>query len=484
MNYTPDIKSVSKHEVPGWFHDAKLGIFIHWGLYSVPAFAVTGIDINELIKKEGFAGNFKKNPYAEWYLNSLRIPNTPTQKYHLKTYGKDFSYDDFVPLFNEAVKKWSPIEMADLFKKAGARYVVLVTKHHDGFLLWHSKYPNPRKKNYVASRDIAGELAGAVKNNGMKMGFYYSGALDWSFTRAPIKDITGLISNGPVEKEYIDYVNNHWYELIDKYDPVILWNDIGYPPGTNINEIFAYFYNKFPNGVVNDRWSQFTKGIRRIVKIWPISRLINWLAKRAVEKGGANLPIKFHHDFNTPEYSHFDKIIQKKWECTRGLGNSFGYNKQETDDDYLTPEDLIRMFVDIVSKNGNLLLNVGPMADGSIPEFQKKCLMGLGKWLDVNGDAIFGTRPWTRAGSETMEGIEVRFIQKQNVLFAIILDKPKTNRITIKNLTIEKNSIISMLGHEGNLTFVQEENDLKISIPENLEFSPAYSLKIKPVPLN
>ncbi|GAH44097.1 unnamed protein product [marine sediment metagenome] len=120
MKYTAEKDSISKHEVPEWYHDAKLGIFIHWGLYSVPAFAVTGMDLVESMKK-GLEMHFKNNPYAEWYLNTLRIPDSPTQKYHYESYGENFSYDDFVPIFNEAIKKWNPDEWVELFKKIGAK---------------------------------------------------------------------------------------------------------------------------------------------------------------------------------------------------------------------------------------------------------------------------------------------------------------------------------------------------------------------------
>ena len=482
MKFTADKKSIKKHEVPIWFHDAKLGIFIHWGLYSVPAFAVTGVNINETIKKEGLGANFRKNPYAEWYLNSLRIPDTPTQKYHIETYGKDFAYDDFIPMFNEAIKKWNPNEMVNTFKKAGAKYVVLVTKHHDGFLMWPSKYPNPKKKNYHASRDVVGELTKVVKSQGLKMGFYYSGALDWSFNLKPIKDLISFLNNGPMDSEYVEYVNNHWHELIDRYEPLILWNDIGYPPGTNIFELFAYFYNKFPDGLVNDRWMQVSKGLRKLVKFPPIRALINWIAKRSTEKGDASLPTVHHYDFSTPEYSSFKRIVEDKWECTRGIGNSFGFNEFESEKDYLTSEELIRMLIDIVSKNGNLLLNVGPMADGTIPEIQKKRLLDLGKWLEVNGEAIYGTRPWIRAEGKTLDNFEVRYTQKEGALFAIMLDKPKSDRTTIRSLKVNDKTTIHILGYEPTLEWNQEGDDISILIPKNLSEAPAYSFKISPKP--
>ncbi len=484
MAYTPSLKSIKKHKVPDWYNDAKFGIFIHWSLSSVPAFAVVGQgDLVEIQKKEGIGAQFAKNPYAEWYLNSLRIDGTETQKYHRETYGENFSYDDFVPMFNEAIKKWNPDEWVDLFKKAGAKYVVLVTKHHDGFLLWHSNYPNPRKKNYSASRDIVGELTKTVKNAGMRMGFYYSGALDWSFTETPIIDIISMLDNGPTEPEYVEYVNNHWYELIDKYEPIILWNDIGYPPKTNVNELFANFYNKFPDGVVNDRWIQIPKHIRKKLKSIPIPVFVNRIVKHMDSGESDSLLKPPHYDFQTPEYTHFKEIREFKWEATRGIGHSFGYNKFEPENQYLTLEELVHMFVDIVSKNGNLLLNVGPMADGTIPEIQKNLLLKFGKWLEVNGNAIFGTRPWIRAESKTLDNMEIRYTQKENVLYAILLGKPKTNRITIKSLNLENNAKIQILDNKKDLNWKNNAENLEIEISRNLLWAPAYVFKIKPKPI-
>ena len=458
MKYIADKESISKHQIPKWFHDAKLGIFIHWGLYSVPAFAVTGIDLVESMKK-GLEKHYKNNPYAEWYLNSLRIQGSPTQEYHVKTYGKDFSYDNFVSIFNNEIKKWDPDEWAELFKKIGAKYVILTTKHCDGFLLWPSKQPNPNKDNYIANRDIVGELTNAVKKNGMKMGFYYSTAWDWSFNLKPIKDAASFLENYINPPEYTEYVNTHIYELIDRYKPTILWADMGYPPGTNVLEIFAYFYNNIPDGVVNDRWRQIIPNEKKLTRL-------------------------AHCDYATPEYTVFKKIKKKKWETCRGIGNSFGYNKFESEEDYLTADDLVLMLIDIVSKNGNLLLNVGPMADGTIPEGQKKCLLGLGKWLGVNGESIFGTRPWKRAQGTTIEGIPVRFTQKDDLLYVILMGKPKTDEITIENITLKTISQINVLGNEENLKWRIQNSNLIVKIPQKIEDSPAISFKIKINPIN
>jgi len=489
MTYTPNKNSVSRHEVPDWYHDAKLGIFIHWGLFSVPAFAVSGRDYIESKDKEDHYAN---NPYAEWYLNALRIPESPTQKFHKESYGKDFSYDDFVAMFNNEIEKWNPEEMAELFKRAGAQYVVLVTKHHDGFALWPSKYPNPKKENYHASRDIVGELSIAVKSKGMKMGFYYSGVLDWSFNPNPIINERNALLNQIMPSGYVDYANNHWYELIDRYEPIILWNDIGYPSGTNIYEIFAHFYNKYPEGVINDRWIQMREEVIHTLQTITSesikkaeSNMLKWKERALKRKGKKRTRVRkaVHYDFITPEYTSFNVILDQKWETTRGIGNSFGYNKLETADDYMTSEELIRMFVDIVSKNGNLLLNVGPMADGTIPKIQKERLLDLGNWLTVNGEAIYGTRPWEYAEGITLDGIDVRYTQNQEALFVILLDKPIENNFTVESLKIEKSSHVKLLSQEDDLDWKQEEENFTISIPESIEDSPAYVLNVSPKPV-
>jgi alpha-L-fucosidase len=481
--FQPNLKSVRKHEVPEWFHDAKLGIFIHWGLFSVPAFAPSGKGNNlEILAKEGWTEYYAHNPYAEWYLNTMKISSSPTQKYHIETYGEDFSYDNFALMFNEASKNWNPDEWADLFKKIGAKYVVLITKHHDGFLLWPSKYPNPKKENFFASRDIVGELTKAVRARGMRMGLYYSAALDWTFTESPIQDVVDEFADAPNTKEYIDLMTSHWQELIDLYKPSILWNDIGYPRDANLAELFAYFYNRIPEGVVNDRWMQVSKFLSKLANTKIGRKIICWYVKRMFLTKGIVTPNPPHCDFTTPEYSSYSDIVEQKWEATRGLGTSFGYNKSENPENYLTVDVLVRFFVDIVSKNGNLLLNLGPVADGTIPEVQKNCVLGLGKWLETNGQAIFETRPWVRAEGITTEGIGVRFTQKAESLFAFLLDAPKESTITIKSLIVAKDAKIKWLGYDESINWVQKGEDLTLDVPKTLEVSPAYAISITPKP--
>lgn len=458
MTFQPTLESVRSHDAPDWFHDAKLGIFIHWGLYSVPAWAPHGGDIGEVFESGDMSQWFRNNSYAEWYLNTLKFEDSPTREWHNQQYGADFDYDDFAAGFNSALKRWKPDDMAALFSEVNARYAVLTSKHHDGFTLWPSATPCPRKPRYHTQRDVVGELTEAVRARGMKMALYYSGGLDWAFNEARISqipDVWGTIVQSP---EFVDYSVAHWKELIDRYKPSIMWNDIGYPAAADLGELFAYYYNSVPDGVINDRFTQSVD-----------------LTPKADEP--LSPPRGPHYDYITPEYATFDEIQAVKWECCRGIGHSFGYNRNEGDEQLLAEDELIHMFVDIVSKNGNLLLNVGPMPDGGIPENQADRLRSLGRWLDRNGEAIFDTRPWTRADGATTQGLDLRFTKADDALYVTLLGTPADSEIAIAGLSAPAEARIRLLGHDSDLAWRQDGADLRVTLP-HLPDSHAHSLKI------
>jgi alpha-L-fucosidase len=428
--YQPSIASLDRHPLPDWYADAKLGIFIHWGLYSVPGWAPLVHPSHDFSSQDYILNN----PYAEWYFNSMRIDGSPTQKYHRETYGPDYDYYNFAPIFNAEIKKWNPDTWAEIFRVAGARYVVLTTKHHDGFTLWPSSTPNstlPADRQH-ASRDIVGELTTAVRKQGMRMGLYYSGGYDWTFVPGPIRVAADYESVQPQSEAYGKYADAHYRELIQRYKPALLWNDINYPKSGHPLELMAEYYQAVPDGVIDDRFG---------------------------------VP---HHDFTSPEYETLTKINPNKWEECRGLGRSFGYNRAEGEAETIAPADLIYLLVDIVSKNGNLLLDVGPEADGTIPAVQLSRLHELGDWLRINGEAIYATHPWQRAEGITVENIPVRFTQKDSTVYAILLGVPKSNAITLKSVTLKPNSKLFLLGHADPLTWSQRSDDVVISLPPNL----------------
>ncbi|MGB9620016.1 MAG: alpha-L-fucosidase [Anaerolineae bacterium] len=454
MPYQPTWDALREHPVPDWFHDAKLGIFVHWGLYSVPGWAPPTGELGRVAAAEGWAAWFRRNPYAEWYLNSIRISDSPSYHHHIETYGSNFAYDDFVPMFNSAIRQWQPEAWAELFRQAGARYVVLTTKHHDGFRLWPSRHPNPFKGDYHAGRDLVGELTSAVRAAGMRMGLYYSGGLDWTFNDTVIQDIADILRAVPQTPEYVQYANAHWYELIERYRPSVLWNDIAYPAAANLPELFAHYYNSVPDGVINDRFIQ----------------------QFEFDPATSSLVNRGHFDFKTPEYASFDKITEQKWEATRGIGYSFGYNRNEGPEHHLSLRELIHSFVDIVSKNGNLLLNVGPMADGTIPPLQRERLLGLGQWLAVNGEAIYGTRPWVAAEGKTDDGTAVRFTRGGDAVYAIVLSEPVHPQVTLYGLQVPAAGQITLLGVEGTLTWQNDDRGVTVALPSQARSDDAHSV--------
>jgi alpha-L-fucosidase len=392
QTFTPDWTSLQSHPLPSWFDDAKLGIFIHWGLYSVPAWAPPTGELG----KVDWSKWFYQNPYAEWYLNSLRLSSSPTAQHHAATFGPSFDYYSFASAFESMNQSWRPAEWAGLFKATGARYVVLTTKHHDGYTLWPSQVPNPvRPQGRLNSRrDLVGELTRAVRTAGMKMGLYYSGGLDWTFESRPITSLKDLRANIPQSESYAHYADAHWRELIRLYQPSVLWNDIGFPKLANVAQLFADYYKAVPEGVVNNRFDA------------PFA------------------------DFTTPEYAKYDKITPKKWESCRGLGFSFGHNQAEGPEHVIASDKLIALLIDIVAKNGNLLLNIGPRPDGSIPALQLDRLQALGAFMKEHGEALVGSRPFSRPSS----GENIRFTRQGNSLDVWFLSPPATPSVQLPGL--------------------------------------------------
>ncbi len=440
--YEPTLASLNTHPLPQWYANAKLGIFIHWGLYSVPGWAPLSHPEHNFTSLD----YIKNNPYAEWYLNTMRIQGSPTWNYHREHYGANFSYYDFAPIFNRESKKWNPDEWAKIFRDAGARYVVLTTKHHDGFTLWPSTTVNPNpsipQNERHAARDIVGELTKAVRKDGMKMGLYYSGGYDWTFNSGPIETAADYQRVKPESQAYGNYAFAQIHELINRYHPAVLWNDIDWPKTGRPMQVEADYYNAVPDGVVDDRF-----GIK-------------------------------HADFISPEYQKLDKISKKKWEECRGLGQSFGYNRAEGEAQTIAPADLIALLVDIVSKNGNLLLDVGPEADGTIPPVQMERLKALGAWLKQNGEAIYNTVPWQRAVGKTVEGDDLRFTRNGSNLYATILGTPKARTATIEGVTARSGMEVTMLGDTKPLQTKAEGGNLQVTLPEHLPGHYAYVLKL------
>lgn len=371
---------------PRWWSEAKLGIFIHWGLYSVPAFAPRGTDIGETLAS-GTSSPYAESPYAEWYANSLRLTGSSVSRHHREHYG-DQPYEHFVEPFERGLEAWDPEQWADAFARTGAGYVVMVTKHHDGYCLWPTDVPNPHAPGFHSSRDLVGELATAVRAKGMRFGTYYSGGYDWTFDATPI----GTPSEGPLAVPhgdgYHEYAARHVAELTERYEPSIMWNDICWPSRPReVYRVLRDYFAAVPEGVVNDRFMP-APDLSRLLRIPRVARVVDRLAQQAVAKSGLVPPKPPFAQHRTPEYAELPDGLDDPWEMTRGLDHSFAYNVASTEEDLLSRDELLDSLTDAISRGGNFLLNVGPKGvDSSIPEEQLRRL----EWMAERN----AQTPWT-----------------------------------------------------------------------------------------
>jgi len=443
QKYTADWSSIDSRPVPGWFEDAKFGIFIHWGVYSVPAWGPVGSDI----------GVYDK--YSEWYWNKLLNKsskvNSHFKTFHEKTYGADFKYQDFAPMFKAEL--FNPGQWATLFRDAGAKYVVLTSKHHEGFTLWPSAQSwNWNSVDIGPHRDICGDLTSAVKKEGLRMGFYYS-LYEW-FNPVYLQDREG-------------YVDHHMIpqmkDLVNRYSPDIVWTDGEWDMTSDkwkSVEFLAWLYNDSPvkeSVVVNDRWGSETRSK--------------------------------HGGIYTTEYGligekeGIDESVYHPWEECRGIGTSFGFNRTENFDSYSTTEELIEILISTVSKGGNLLLDIGPADDGTIPVIMQQRLMDIGNWLKVNGEAIYGTRAFVTGNKGTEinpeAGNSLFFTKKGKDLYILCTEWPEKN-IVLKGLGSSAGVKAEMLGSDARIAMKAQGGSITI-VPPRLspdDYQPAYLFRL------
>jgi alpha-L-fucosidase len=306
----------------------------------------------------------------------------------------------------------------------------MVTKHHDGFCLFPSRFTPYNSLEAGPGRDLLGELTRAVREKGLRMGVYYSGMLDWTFAHDPILRGDENFTKACPTYEYADYAYKQSMELIDTYKPSLFWNDIGWPKAGELNlpYLLAHYYNTVEDGVVNDRFSGL------------------------------------YHGFTTKEYQYGESSREAKWEMNRGLGLSFGYNAEEGDDKIMSEEDAISLLVSTVANNGNLLLNIGPKADGTIPPEQEKRLLAIGAWLSVNGEAVYGTRCSRRNSCMGKDGLDIHFTRRGEDLY-IILDKIPSGGFTVTVPDVRKTG--TALDPSVKSTFDLNSSGLTISVSDH-----------------
>lgn len=358
---------------PGWFAQPQMGIFIHWGIFAVPAWAPRGKSLHWLMHHD-FENASVLSAYAEWYQNAMACPESPTAAHHAVVYG-DRPYIDFRAAFDRASESFDANAWVSFFVKAGAQYVVFVAKHHDGYCLWPTSVPHPHRPGWHATRDFAGELAAAARARGLRFGLYYSGGLDWSFYHHPIRNIGDMLACVPTDDAYRAYAAAQVRELIARYKPDVLWNDIAWPDKRDVPKLFADYYAAVPQGVVNDRWFGEADLFRSLRE--PRARAALNAHVKAQIVAGRNLSgAPPHCDFRTVEYGLGASPPGVKWEACRGVGLAFGHNQNERPEDFLTVAAFKAMRDDVLASGGNMLINIGPCADGSIPDLQARALLG------------------------------------------------------------------------------------------------------------
>jgi alpha-L-fucosidase len=469
QRYEPSWESLKRYEVPEWYRDAKFGIFIHWGVYSVPAFG------------------------SEWYPRQMYQQGSKEFAHHVQTRGpqSQFGYKDFIPLFK--AEKYDPRAWAALFKEAGARFVVPVAEHHDGFAMYDSALTTWDAKDMGPRRDLVGDLAEAVRREGLVFGLSTHRAEHWWFfdggrtfdsdVRDPKyaglygpaqprnKDRTLEMSaaEGP-DKAYLDDWLARTRELVDKYRPQLVWFDwwIG-------NEKFEPYLREFAAGYYN-RGLEWKRGVA-----------INYKLK-AFPEGTAVLDI---------ERGQLAGIREQFWQTDTAVSkNSWGYVEGQ---DYKTVDSIVDDLVDIVSKNGALLLNIGPRPDGTIPEPEQRMLRDMGRWLKVNGDAIYATRPWRIFGEgptavvegafndtkrQAFTGQDLRFTTRAQDLYAIALAWPGPE-LRIKSLGASAVGApkaikgVELLGHSARLQWSRTPDALIIQMPKVDTSDHAYAFRIR-----
>jgi alpha-L-fucosidase len=476
-------ESLAERPVPAWYPDAKLGILICWGPFSVPAWAPLSGGMPRVVAEYGWEHWFANNPHAEWYANSMLIPGSPTQAHHRSRWGRLARYDAFARVFRQGLKNWDPAALMDPVGRSGARYVVVSAKHHDGFLMWPARRRNPKRRAWQLQRDIIGEIAEAARVQGQRLGIYYSGGLDWTFGGGTIRGIDALQRSTPRSKAYSAYVDAHWRELIALHAPSLLWNDIGSPPSQSLLRLFESYYEAVPDGLVNDRFGQQPQQEEGLAAR-ALQAVLGVLGRRARDRASRGLgsPDAKHADFRTVEYELPAEELGRPWECVRGMGTSFALNAAAPDDSMLGVDSLVRLFVDIVARGGNLLLAIGPAADGTLSDGQRSRLLGIGQWLKLNGESIYGSRPWGDTESETPDGVPIRYTTRGMTVYAILLGTPPGRTIVLPSLRLLPYAGVRILGSLSYVTWFQEGSDVHIKLSEPLKASAAHVISMTPQP--
>ncbi|KAI4884586.1 hypothetical protein NFI96_034557 [Prochilodus magdalenae] len=411
--YEPTWDSIDSRPVPEWFDQAKLGIFIHWGVFSVPSYG---------------------SEWFWWYWQGQKIPDYVL--FMDKNYPPGFQYQDFVSHFT--AEFFDPKQWTDLFAASGAKYIVLTTKHHEGFTLWGSKYSwNWNAVDVGPKRDLVAQLATALrKNTDLRLGLYHS-QFEW-FNPLFRADAANNFNTTvfPQEKSLPEL-----YEIVNKYKPELLWSDgDGDAPDQywNSTGFLAWLYNESPvrdTIVTNDRWG-----------------------KGSICKHGGYYTCS---DRYNPGH-----LLKHKWEnCLSIDQRSWGYRREAKLSDYLTIEQLVKALVETVSCGGNLLMNVGPTHDGRIVPIFEERLLQMGEWLKVNGEGIYNTTAWRIQNDTVTPGIWYTWRPQENAIYAFLLSWPKSGSVVLSDPIVSSGTQVVLLGYQPLKWVPLKQGGLQVYLP-------------------
>ncbi len=408
--YENSWESLNSRPVPAWFGNAKFGIFIHWGLYSVPAYTRNG-------------------EYAEWYGMQIENPEHPARAFHNRVYGENAKYADFVKQFTAEL--FDADEWVELFRNAGAKYINLVSKHHDGFCLYKSEYaPFWNSVEVGPHRDFCRELKCACEKTDVRFGVYHSVYEWWNpiYLRNP-------------EEYAVKHLIPMLKELIEKYQPNTLFTDGEWEHPSSVwhaTDFLQWLYNESSVKdfiVPNDRWGNDTRGIM-----------------------GGN----FTTEYGEIGYGRtLDAENPRPFEECRGIGKSFGFNRIEEPSDYLSVKELLKLLCSLVSKGGNFLLNIGPAADGTIPGIMKERLLGMGQWLKVNGEAIYDSVKFT---NDKTDALNVFYTKKNDAVYAISGEYPAGKHV-FEHIPYEDGVKVELLGCDRKVEAFNADGKLGVDVP-------------------
>jgi alpha-L-fucosidase len=448
------------YRVPQWFVGAKFGLFMHWGLYSVPAH------------------------HNEWYEKHMYSDGGDGQ-WHVDHFGPQdkFGYKDFIPLFTQS--NFNADAWAGLFKKSGAKFVVPTAEHHENFAMWDSQVTPFNAMQMGPHRDLIGELSKAVRKQGLKFGVSNHGIENFQFINPPADMAAKMKAEHAdlYDPKWADFYNvadrsdaacerflTNWFarnvELIDKYQPDMLWFDNGvdqrYLDPLKLR-IAAYYYNRARE------WGKEVSLSTKKAAYAPSNKNTETIGSIIdFEKIGARSP---------------SGIRTGEWQVDHPIGSTWGYT---SDEHFSGPGAIIAALADTVSKNGTLLLNLSPKADGTFPPEITSTLLAVGEWLGVNGEAIYDTHNWIKF-SDGEKKSSIRFTVKGDALYAIILGNWPETEVVIKSLATNsvegKVENVNLLGG-GKLEFTQDENGLKVRLPAAAPCKYAYVLKITGLKMN